>query len=165
MAGDPERERRFLELVAPHRARLVRLARAYAGAEWADLHQEILLQVWRGLDSFQGRSSVSTWLYRVALNTALTWRRRAAPAAAALVPQGEAPREPAGELSPRDPMRVLDEFLGTLDPVDRAVLVLYLEDASYAEIADVTGLSENHVGVKLNRLKRAFVDRYIGDRR
>jgi RNA polymerase sigma-70 factor (ECF subfamily) len=141
----------------------MRIARAYAGQDWDDLHQDILLQLWRGLESFEGRSAPSTWLYRVALNTALTWRRKAAPAARVTVPATETTPEPVGATGPQDPMRLLDEFLGTLNPSDRAVLLLYLDDLSYAEIADVTGLSAGNVGVRLNRLKRAFKDRYLGD--
>jgi RNA polymerase sigma-70 factor (ECF subfamily) len=156
------RERRFLELVNANDRRLRRIARGYAGGDWPDLHQEILLQVWRGLDSFAGRASASTWLYRVALNTALTWRRRAIPAARVISARETVP-EPVVDIGPQDPLRTLDEFLGALNAIDRAILLLYLEDASYAEIAEVTGLTQGNVGVRLNRLKRAFIDRYIGD--
>lgn len=157
-----EREQRFLDLITANRARLARIARAYAGADWADLHQDMLLQVWRGLDAFQGRSSASTWLYRVALNTAMAWRRKAAPANAVVVPSEQLP-DAVGEVSPRDPLRVLDDFMSQLNAVDRAILLLYLEDASYAQIAEVTGLSDGNVGVRINRLRKAFVARYIGD--
>lgn len=156
----PERERRFLELTEPNRARIARIARVYAGADSKDLEQEILLQIWRGLDRFEGRSSSSTWLYRVALNTALTWRRSAA-RAPAMVPQTASTPEPAGALDPRDAVHVLEEFMNSLAPVDRAILLMYLEDVTYAEIADVTGLTESHVGVRLHRVKRAFKERYM----
>ena len=165
MTTDPERERRFLDLVGANRPRLARIARAYAGPDWPDLHQEILLQVWRGLDAFEGRSAPGTWLYRVALNTAMTWRRKVSPHVNSRVESGEGLPEATGELSPRDPLHVLDEFLGALNPVDRGVLLLYLDDATYADIAAVTGLTESNVGVRLNRLKRAFTERYIGEPR
>ena len=155
-----EREGRFLELADANRARIARIARAYGGADWKDLEQEILLQIWKGLDSFAGRSAVHTWLYRVALNTALTWRRSAARAPVTVL-QADAMPEPAGTQQGRDPIAVLEEFMATLAPVDRAVLLLYLEDASYADIAEVTGLGESNVGVRLHRIKRAFKDRYI----
>jgi RNA polymerase sigma-70 factor (ECF subfamily) len=158
-----EREERFLDLVRVNDGRLARIARAYAGADWADLRQEILLQVWKGLDRFEGRSSRHTWFYRVALNTALTWKRTAR-SSPPLVAGTAAVPEPAGDLDPRDPVLVLQEFLHALEPVDRAILLLYLEDASYADIADITGLSESHVGVRLHRIKRAFTDRYIAGR-
>ena len=155
-----ERERRFLELVEANRRRIARIARAYAGAEWHDLQQDILLQIWKGLGRFEGRSSGHTWLYRVALNTALTWRRRAS-AGVTTVPQSDATPDRAGATHPRDAVHVLEEFMATLDAVDRAILLLYLEDETYAGIAEVTGLSENNVGVRLHRIKRAFKDRYI----
>jgi RNA polymerase sigma-70 factor (ECF subfamily) len=159
------REERFLQLVESNRGRIARIARSYAGDDWQDLQQDILLQVWRGLDRFEERSSAATWLYRVALNTALTWRRKTAPAARTIVPAPEAMPEPAGALGPQDPLDVLDGFLATLSPLDRAILLLYLEDTSYADMAEVTGLTPGNVGVRINRLKKAFVDRYIGDRR
>jgi RNA polymerase sigma-70 factor (ECF subfamily) len=158
-----DREERFLDLVRGNDGRLTRIARAYAGADWADLRQEILLQVWKGLDRFEGRSSANTWLYRVALNTALTWKRTAG-TSPPLVPQPAAMPEPAGDLDPRDPVVVLQEFVQALGAVDRAILLLYLEDASYADIAEITGLGESHVGVRLHRIKRAFTERYIQGR-
>ena len=155
-----ERERRFLELVQANRARIARIARAYAGADWPDLQQEILLQIWKGLDRFEGRSSGHTWLYRVALNTAMTWRRRRA-AGAPAEPQTESTPEPAAAIAARDAVHVLEEFMATLNAVDRAILLLYLENGSYADIAQVTGLTESNVGVRLHRIKRTFKDRYI----
>ena len=165
MTTDPERERHFLDLIGANRPRLTRIARAYAGSDWSDLHQEILLQLWRGLNAFQGRSAPGTWLYRVALNTAMTWRRNVSPHANTVLQDTEAMPEPTGDLSPRDPLHVLDEFLGTLNPVDRGLLLLYLEDVTYADLAVITGLTESNVGVRLNRLKRAFTERYIGEPR
>jgi RNA polymerase sigma-70 factor (ECF subfamily) len=62
---------------------------------------------------------------------------------------------------PRDELVILDEFVAGLGPADKALFVLYLEDLTYRQIAEVTGLTETHVGVKLHRLKRAFVERYL----
>lgn len=156
---DDVRERRFQEILDRNRSRLARIARAYApGAEAQDLYQDILLQIWRSLDRFEGRAQVDTWAYRVALNTALTWKRRQA-ALPVLVRQSAA--EPAGVGDPRDPMRVLDDFLASLGKTDRALLLLYLEDLTYREMADIVGISESYVGVKLNRLKQAFIERHI----
>jgi RNA polymerase sigma-70 factor (ECF subfamily) len=162
--SDTERERRFLDLIEANRARLVRIARAYGGGDaWRDLHQEILLQVWKGLPRFEQRSSASTWLFRVAVNTGLTWRRRSGSTGREVVADAGSFPDPGGDANPRDPLRILDEFLQSVNGIDRAILLLYLEDTSYADIADVTGLTENHVGVRISRLKRAFIERYIGD--
>jgi RNA polymerase sigma-70 factor (ECF subfamily) len=155
------REETFASLLAANRKRLQAIARSYAwgGAE-QDLFQEILLQLWRSLDRFEGRSSLDTWAYRVALNTAIVWRRKA----------GTEPRERRGTddveplaatAGPRDELAILDEFVSGLGAADKALFVLYLEDLTYRQIAEVTGLSESHVGVKLHRLKRAFMERYL----
>jgi RNA polymerase sigma-70 factor (ECF subfamily) len=151
----------FQEIVERTRVRFARIARAYApGPAAQDLYQEILLQIWKSLDRFEGRSRPDTWAYRVALNTAITWRRRESTRPAAS--DRDLP-DLRGDASARDPLRILDEFLAVLDKTDRALLLLYLEDLSYREMGDILGISESYVGVKLNRLKQAFVERYIRD--
>lgn len=153
------REETFAGLLAANRRRLVAIARCYArGEAERDLLQEILLQLWRSLDGFAGRSRLDTWVYRVALNTAIVWRRQAR----------TAPREHqavaedvAVNSGPRDELAILDEFVAGLGPADKALFVLYLEDLTYRQIAEVCGLTESHVGVKLHRLKRAFIERYL----
>ncbi len=161
--GGP-RQKLFEEVVAANERRIKAIARSYAPPnERQDLCQEILLQMWKGLGGFKGRSAVSTWVYRVALNTAITFRRR-----------NRQRIEPTEDLSaqatllpvaPSDPERqvlILEDFLGSLGKIDRAVFLLYLEDLSYRDISEVTGLTESHVGVRINRLKKAFVERYCG---
>lgn len=155
------KENSFQEIVHRTRVRFARIARAYApGADAQDLYQEILLQIWKSLDRFEGRSQPGTWAYRVALNTAISWKRRESVRPAATGGPIEQ-TQLAGGASGRDPLRILDEFLTGLGKTDRALLLLYLEDLSYREMAEILGISEGHVGVKLNRLKQAFVERYI----
>ena len=155
------KETRFQEIVQRTRARFARIARAYApGADAQDLYQEILLQIWKSLDRFEGRSQPDTWAYRVALNTAITWRRRESTRPGV---SDKPLADLASDASARDPLRILDEFLTALAKTDRALLLLYLEDLSYREMADILGISESNVGVRLNRLKQAFVERYIRD--
>jgi RNA polymerase sigma-70 factor (ECF subfamily) len=154
------REETFASLLAANRRRLQAIARTYArGEAEQDLLQEILLQLWRSLDGFAGRSSLDTWAYRVALNTAIVWRRKVR-----AEPRGNraaAVDESAAASGPRDELVILDEFISGLGPAEKALFVLYLEDLTYRQIAEVTGLSESHVGVKLHRLKRAFMERYL----
>ena len=148
-------------MLAANQRRLSAIARSYArGDEHRDLLQEILLQLWRSLDRFEGRSSLDTWAYRVALNTAIVWRRkvRLEPRDQDRTAGAEDSPVPSG---PRDELVILDEFVAGLGPADKAIFVLYLEDLTYRQIADVTGLTESHVGVKLHRLKRAFVESYL----
>ena len=155
----------LLALLQSHDAAMRRIAGVYAGTngEEDDLYQEILTQVWRSLPTFRGNSSAGTWLYRVALNTALTWRRKAAKHAA-----WRAASEPltdevlsASQDSQRSQAAILTDFLATLGGPDRSVLLLYMEGLSYQEIADVTGLSVSAVGVRLHRMKQIFTERFV----
>lgn len=164
MAGDDAKEGIFQDVVAANQRRITSIARSFAGpSECQDLCQEILLQMWRGLDGFAGRSATATWVYRVALNTAITYRRkngrhvRHGPPG----PRGSF-ADPVAPSSPGNEIMILEEFLGSLGEIDRAVFLLYLEDLSYLEISEVTGLTESHVGVRINRLKKSFTQRYCG---
>ena len=164
MAGDDAKERLFHDIVAANQRRILAIARSYAPAdECQDLCQEILLQMWRGLDGFEGRSAPSTWVYRVALNTAITYRRktgrRVRPAARSL---SEMHPDPAAPPNPGDEILILEEFLSSLGKVDRAIFLLYLEDLSYREISEVVGMTDGNVGVRINRLKRTFTQCYCG---
>ncbi len=164
MAGDDAKERMFEDVVAANQRRIMAIARSYARAdECKDLCQEILLQRWKGLGSFEGRSAPSTWVYRVALNTAITYRRkngrRIEPSAIAL---SESNYELVAPSSPGNEILILEEFLRSLGKIERAVFLLYLEDLSYRDISDVTGLTETNVGVRICRLRKAFTQRYCG---
>lgn len=159
-------EETLLALLESHRDALARIARAYAGAgAEEDLYQEILLQAWKSLPSFQGDSAAGTWLYRVALNTALDWRRREARRnhhRASMEETGgvDVPSVPPGP--PRSEAEILRSFLASLSGPSRTVLVLYMEGLTHEEIAEVTGLSSGRVGVRIHRMKKSFSERYMG---
>jgi RNA polymerase sigma-70 factor (ECF subfamily) len=156
-------EETLLALLESHRNALSRIARLYAGSDDAeeDLYQEILMQTWKALPSFRGDAAASTWLYRIALNTALTWRRREARRTVHEATSGE---EVSGRSVSASPVRsdgeILREVLSSLDGPSRSVLVLYKEGLTHEEIARVTGLSSGAVGVRLHRMKLAFRERY-----
>lgn len=160
-----ERERQFLELVRENRGRLRRIARVYAGgeAEREDLYQEMLLQLWRSLPTFEGASSADTWLYRVALNTALDHdrsreRRREARIDDAHPLRQRGFRRPDRAFEERERLGRLRRAIDELDDGDRALVLLHLEGASYAEMSEVLGITENYVGVKLHRIRRKLAE-------
>lgn len=150
---EPPHHQRFLELLAPHEPALWRLAGVHArgGGDREDLYQELVLQLWRSFERFRGESSYSTFLYRVALNTALAWSRKARntsrPVSLEVLPDTEDRR--AHESS--DAYERLTRAIQQLTPLDRAVVSLALEDLSYEEIATITGLSISNVGTRLSR--------------
>lgn len=150
----------YESLLRANQARLVRIARHYAGqTDWPDLLQEISLQLWRSHDGFDGRSDPATWVYRIALNTAISWRRRAG--SGPVTSQLAEHHEPVGHTGPGDELALLDEFLATLDPVNRAVLMLDLDGLGREQIADVLGLTPGAVAVRMTRLRQIFEQRYV----
>ena len=143
---------------------VLKVARAYTltAEECEDLAQEILLQLWRSVPQFQGRASASTWVYRVALNTALSWHRKEGRRRARQQPLLEPEDLPtvgldsAEQLQQREVVQQLYSAIHQLPKADAALVLLYLEDLSYREIAEVLGISESNVGVKLNRARKAL---------
>jgi len=124
-----------------------------------DLFQEIALQLWSSIPSFREEARASTWVYRVSLNTALTWqrgeRRRRKRHEPLLAPDG-VPDSQAGDTGASDKQGMLGwvyEQLRLLRPIDRALMLLYLDGVSYREMAGILGISESNVGVKLSRIK------------
>ena len=153
-----ERQARFRELLERSHARWAGIARAYAEApDRDDLMQEIALQVWQNLDRFTERSNLDTWAYRVALNTALAWRRKAATRSEKLPRSTANTAELPGDRgSEGDVQRVLDRFLSSLSDGDRAVLLLHLDGLSQADAAEVLGISEGAYRTRFHRVRRHF---------
>ena len=161
-------EETLLALLESHGAALRRIAGVYAGtdSDQEDLYQEILMQAWKLLATFRGRSSAGTWLYRVALNTALTWQRsetrRDDHRATMEEGMGRVGFPSVPPAQPRSEGEIMRRFLDSLSGPSRTVLVLYMEGLTHEEIASVTGLSSSAVGVRIHRMKKSFTERYVG---
>ena len=159
---DTERERIFGDWLADHTGILFKVVHAYAfeHADRQDLFQEIVIQVWRSVDAFRGESSVSTWVYRVALNTAIAWTRkegRHQRRKQLEVVEGLLTTASSDGLDPR--VEWLYRQIAQLKDVDRSVALLLLDGFSYKEIAAIVGLTESNVGVKINRIKSALAEK------
>jgi len=161
---DENPETLFKQWLQEHGGTVLKVARAYTltAEDCQDLAQEILLQVWRSLAQFQGRASASTWSYRVALNTALNWHRKEHRRQARQQSLLEAEDLPvtgldsAQQLYQREVVERLYAVIRQLPKADAALVLLYLDDLSYRQMAEVLGISESNVGVKLNRAKKAL---------
>jgi RNA polymerase sigma-70 factor (ECF subfamily) len=155
-------EHKYLELVSENRNKILRVCRVYAwnSADQDDLYQEILFQIWRGLSGLKEKQFANTWLYRVAINTAISFIRKRASRAdrvihfehAELTRAIEA-RQTTEEVND-DRMADLYSAIYKLDPLEKALVTLFLEDLTYEQIAEATGISANHVGVMLYRAKK-----------
>ena len=153
-------EESFVALLNEHRGIIKNVCWLYgAGADRQDLFQDIVYQLWRSYPSFQGHSKGSTWVYRVALNTALSSLRKRygrpdhAPLSDAA---GVAARAEAGA---DERHAVVQDAIRELGAVERAIVMLWLDDLPYRNIAGILGISEVNVGVKLNRIKRKLQHR------
>jgi len=153
-------EGEFLELVNGNRQRILRICRVYAwnAQDEEDLYQEILFQIWRALPNLKEKAHANTWLYRVALNTAVSFVRKHTAARRGTPVAHEQLHEMLDEQTDpplRDPkIDSLYEAIAQLEKMEKAVITLFLEDLSYEEMADVLGLSSSHVGVLLHRAKK-----------
>jgi RNA polymerase sigma factor (sigma-70 family) len=147
-------EPQFLELINKHQAIIHKICRLYRDVveDREDLFQEIVFQLWKSKDSFQEKAKFSTWMYRIALNTALaSFRKKKLPVlyTGSVPDQTDHNNTEPGKIQEDQLFRALQQ----LDDSEKAIIALYLEDMSYQEIASITGITENYVGVKLNRIK------------
>jgi len=148
----------FTARLAEHRGIIHRVANAYAFSpeERDDLVQEICLQLWRSFPRYDRERLFSTWMYRVALNTAISYGRATRARTrrqVSLDDVTEGPTAVARANEDDDRLGSLHRYLRTLPKLERALVILYLEDRTYREIAEVLGISETNVGTKINRLK------------
>jgi len=150
----------FQELLERHRKIVFKVANSYCRDphERADLAQEIATQLWRAFPGYDGQRSFSTWMYRIALNVAISFLRNSSQRERLAVPLDEELHDTAGDtdVEPEadERVRILYRCIERLDPLNRALLLLYLDERSQREIADILGISETNVATKIGRLKQ-----------
>ena len=163
---ESEQGSRFREWHREHQGITLRIARATASNlhDQEDLIQEISLQIWNSIPNFNGNCKASTWVYRVALNTAISWGRKE-----------KSQREKKEDLAvnlhflketsePRNAkLEWIYDQIRLFDPIDRSLMLLHLDGQSYQEIADILGISEKNVGVKLSRLRKTLTKKANDD--
>lgn len=156
-----DHEQQFQELLDRSLPRWKGIARCYCeGSDEEDLLQEIMMEVWKSLEQFAGRSRIETWAYRIALNTALTWSHRSRKRPSTIDAQAAASHVAGDETSSTRPMRILSEFMVSLSKMDRAVMLMFLDDVPGAEAAEICGLTEGALRVRMHRLRRKFESVY-----
>jgi RNA polymerase sigma-70 factor (ECF subfamily) len=162
MTQFPERESLFRRWEEEHRGILLKVTRSYArsAAEIGELGQELRLQLWHSTRCFTGACKSSTWVYRVCLNTAISWHRSAVRREDSMERQTDlaeilaADRSPADSAADREIIQRLYASIHAMPEIDRALILLALDGLAYRDIADVMGLNENRVGVGLTRARK-----------
>jgi len=152
----------FEQLVQEHEGRIRQIARRFAAPGAVDdLVQDILMRLWRSLPGFRGEARIETWIYRVALNAAMTSLKesiRDRELLAALTASSEIPQNEAPGANPAD---VLSSFMNGLGDIDASVLMMYLDGLAADDMSAVLGISANAINVRINRLKQKFSDTYV----
>lgn len=151
-----EQQTIFDDWLGQHKALLFKVVRAYAFTpmDQDDLFQEISIQIWHSIPGFRHACAVSTWLYRISLNTAFRWSRKEKKHGPPV------PLEQAAHILQERPVQAderlawLYEQIQRLDPIDRSISLLLLDNCSYKEMAAIVGITESNVGVKINRIKK-----------
>ncbi len=152
--NDPQLEKAFIELVQQNERLIYKVCSFYVSDEFpmTDLYQEVVYNLWRSFPKFRNESSLSTWMYRIALNTCISGVRKELkrPKHVPISALEEHLVEPE---SMEENIREMYKLIYQLKTLERAIILLYLEEKSYQEIADITGLTINNVAIKLKRIK------------
>lgn len=130
-------------------------------ADREDLFQEIIYRVLKSYRHFREQSTFSTWLYRVALNTAITYRKKKRPELYDAKPVLGEKDFNTEDKDLEEDIKLLYESISKLKKIDRAIILLYLDEYSYREIAEITGLTEKNISVKIHRIKKRLHEIYI----
>jgi RNA polymerase sigma-70 factor (ECF subfamily) len=147
----------FLALVESHKGMIHKVCQVYCWnpGDREDLFQEIIIQLWKAWPGFRGESKFSTWLYRIALNTAISGLRKQKTQLVYMEPE-KLPtgiRDESDSEEKEEKLKELYAALRQLSELERAIIMLYLEDKSYEEMEDILGINQNSLRVKMNRAK------------
>jgi len=142
--------------ILPFAGIIIKICRAYTNSQedFEDYYQEVCLQIWRSKDNFNQESEWSTWIYRISLNVCLTYLKRRKTGDKEIV-SNALPEEAIDDSKAfsSDDINELYSAIKHLSETDRAVILLYLEEKSYEEIADIIGSNANNIGVRIKRIK------------
>ncbi|HSF56141.1 MAG TPA: sigma-70 family RNA polymerase sigma factor [Algoriphagus sp.] len=158
------KELQFEALYQRHKDKVYRLCLGFVREKEAanDLFQEILIKIWWNLESFKGESEISTWIFRIAYNTALTFsaREKKKDENHTEIPENLDLSEPENYHSEQEiRIQLLYQAINELPELDRVIATLLLENTPYKTIAEISGISENYVAVKVNRIKAALTQK------
>ncbi len=151
----------FEKILEDNTDKIYRICRIYAvlPVEPQDLFQEVIYQIWKSLPGFKGNSSISTWVYRIALNVCLRSKLKLERSSTKTVHLESIQFTPVTETRDETETlkyKLLRECISTLNDSDTSIVILYLEELPYKEIAAITGLTENHIAVKMKRIRKTL---------
>jgi RNA polymerase sigma-70 factor (ECF subfamily) len=155
----------FISVVRDHQSLIYKICHSYCShpENRKDLQQEVLIQLWNSFSKFDGRVKLSTWIYRIALNTAISYYRKdckqrrdniTLDVSLISLPHIEADSDLDENIA------LLYQFIDTLDELEKALILLYLDENKYKDIADILGISETNVATKISRIKKKLKEQF-----
>ncbi len=154
--ADHQLHEQFISLLEKNLGIILKISKAYTNTaqDHEDLVNDIAYEIWKSLPNFEGRSKVSTWIYRVALNTAINYRKNTRKKKDFLQDAiGFQADEPSSEMDPNPQVELLYDCIAELDEFSKAIILLYLDGYKHEEIAEITGISRTNVGTRISRIK------------
>ncbi len=164
MPTEPDKEA-FVNLMQEHKGIIYKICNSYCAKreDRNDLAQEIVYQLWKCFNSFNPDYKFSTWMYRIALNVAISFYRKERKSGSMIVyPENliELKEEQDESADKEKNISLLQQFISQLKEIDKSIMILYLEDKSYKEIAEITGLTETNVATRINRIKEILKNNF-----
>ena len=155
MQNNNDKDKRFLEVLDRHKSVIAKVCCIYSSpsVDFDDLYQETVINLWNGFDKFRGDAKISTWIYRAAINTCITWNRRNKKHANNISLEPDMPVTTDDDSGKLADYKQLQYLISKLNPIEKSIITLWLDEKSYEEIASITGISHANVAVKLHRIK------------
>lgn len=154
----------FQKIIEAHKGLLFKVARAYCPNEddRQDLIQEMMIQIWQSIHKYNDQFKISTWLYRICLNVAISFYRKNTTRTNKYTELNEQTAQIPNEDKTDNELQInlLEQFISELKELDKALMILYLEDKSHSEIAEILGISTSNVGTKIGRIKDKLKTRF-----
>jgi len=154
----------FKKLLNENRQIISKICNAYSNnqEEFEDYFQEIALQIWKSYERFKGNSKISTWIYRISLNVCLSEIRKKERRINTYSLKPEIDSLKNQQEDNQEQVKELYRAIRTLKKIDRAIIILYLEEKQYKDMADILGMSVSNIGVKINRIKKELKETLNG---
>lgn len=151
------KEEKFVQIIKEHEGILFKITTVYTdnGDDQKDLYQDIVFQLWKSFDSFRNESKISTWMYRIALNTALTRiNKKKRKGHSVPIDQVVLKQTEQYDTEFEERIKLLYHHIKQLNVLEKGLILLLLEGKKYEEIAEISGLSPSNVGTRISRIKQ-----------
>ena len=155
----------FVKTIRTNEGIIYKITKVYASSreDQKDLYQDIIFQLWRSFDSFKGKSKLTTWIYRVALNTALAHLQKSKRSPTLLTGEFsfEMLMSPEEDKNLKEQLEIMYDQIRNLNAIEKGIILLYLEGKSHDEIAEITGFSNTNVGTRIGRVMQKLKNKIL----